>query len=33
MDQVKIGKFIARLRREEGFTQEALVKKLGVTNS
>lgn len=32
MDQVKIGKFIAELRRGEGLTQEALGEKLGVTN-
>ena len=32
MDQVKIGKFIAQLRRESGMTQEALGEKLGVTN-
>jgi len=32
MDQVKIGKFIAQLRRENGMTQEALGENLGVTN-
>ena len=32
MDQVKIGKFIAELRRRAGLTQEALGKKIGVTN-
>ena len=32
MDQVKVGKFIARLRKEQGLTQEALGRKLGVTN-
>ena len=32
MDQVKIGKFIAKLRNENNLTQEALGKKLGVTN-
>jgi len=32
MDQVKIGQFIAALRREQGLTQEALGEKLGVTN-
>lgn len=32
MDQVKIGKFIAQLRRMAGLTQEALGEKLGVTN-
>ena len=32
MDQVKIGKFIAALRKEQGMTQEALGEKLCVTN-
>lgn len=32
MDQVKIGKFIAALRKEKGLTQEKLGEKLGVTN-
>ncbi len=32
MDQIKIGKFIAQLRREADLTQEALGQKLGVTN-
>lgn len=32
MDQVKIGKFIAELRRRDGLTQEALGEKIGVTN-
>lgn len=32
MDQVKVGKFIAALRKEKGLTQEALGQKLGVTN-
>ena len=32
MDQLKIGKFIAALRRQKGLTQEALGKKIGVTN-
>ena len=32
MDQAKVGKFIAALRREQGLTQEALGQKLGVTN-
>lgn len=32
MDQVKVGKFIAALRKERGLTQEALGKELGVTN-
>ena len=32
MDQVKIGRFIARLRGEQGLTQSALGETLGVTN-
>ena len=32
MDQEKIGKYIASLRRQAGLTQESLGKKLGVTN-
>lgn len=32
MDQVKVGKFIAQLRKEQGFTQEELGRKVGVTN-
>lgn len=32
MDQIKIGKFIAALRKEKGLTQEQLEEKLGVTN-
>lgn len=32
MDQVKVGKFIAQLRKEQGFTQEELGQKIGVTN-
>lgn len=32
MDQVKIGKFIAELRKENNLTQERLGEKLGVTN-
>ena len=32
MDQKKIGGFIAQLRREKGWTQEALGSRLGVTN-
>lgn len=32
MDQVKVGKFIAQLRRRDGLTQEALGDKIGVTN-
>lgn len=31
MDMIKIGKFIAELRKENGYTQEQLAKKLGVT--
>lgn len=33
MDQVKIGKFIASLRKQAGFTQEQLGEKLGATNT
>ncbi len=32
MDQVKVGAFIASLRREQGFTQEQLGERLMVTN-
>lgn len=32
MDQIKIGKFIAALRKEKGLTQQALGDELGVTN-
>ncbi len=32
MDQIKIGKFIASLRKEKHLTQEQLGEKLGVTN-
>ena len=32
MDQIKIGKFIAALRKEKALTQEQLGEKLGVTN-
>ncbi len=32
MDQIKIGKFIAALRKEKCLTQEQLGEKLGVTN-
>ena len=32
MNQVKIGKFIASLRKEKGMTQEQLGEILGVTN-
>ena len=31
MDMIKIGKFIAELRKENGYTQEQLAEKLGVT--
>ena len=32
MDQIKVGKFIAALRKEQGLTQETLGQRLGVTN-
>ena len=32
MDQIKVGNFIATMRREQGLTQEQLGEKLGVTN-
>lgn len=32
MDQAKIGKFIAAMRKDRGLTQEALGERLGVTN-
>ena len=32
MDQMKTGKFIAELRKQNGLTQEALGRKIGVTN-
>jgi len=32
MDLKKIGKFIAVLRKENGYTQEQLGEKIGVTN-
>lgn len=32
MDQEKVGKFMAALRRERGMTQEELGERLGVTN-
>ena len=32
MDQIKIGKFIAKLRKEQQMTQEHLADKLGVTD-
>ena len=32
MDMIQIGKFIAKLRKEQGLTQEQLGEKIGVTN-
>lgn len=32
MDLVQIGRFIAKLRKEHGFSQEKLGEILGVTN-
>ena len=32
MDQIKIGKFIASLRRGRGWTQQQLADQLGITN-
>lgn len=32
MDQVKIGKFIAKCRKEKKLTQQELSEKLGVTD-
>lgn len=32
MDTIKIGNFLAELRKEQGYTQEALGEKLGVSN-
>ena len=32
MDQIKVGNFIAVMRKEQGFTQEELGERLGVTN-
>ncbi len=32
MDTIKIGNFLAELRKEQGLTQEALGEKIGVTN-
>ena len=32
MDTIKIGNFLAELRKDQGLTQEALGEKLGVTN-
>lgn len=31
MDQIKIGKFIAELRKGRGMTQEQMAEKLGVS--
>ena len=32
MDQIKIGKFIASCRKEQGFTQSVLAEKLGISD-
>ena len=32
MDQIKIGKFIASCRKEQGMTQAALAEKLGISD-
>ncbi len=32
MDQVKVGEFLASLRKEKGLTQESLAERIGVTN-
>ena len=32
MDTIKIGNFLAVLRKEQGYTQESLGEKLGVSN-
>ena len=32
MDTIKIGNFLAELRKEQGYTQESLGEKLGVSN-
>ena len=32
MDQIKIGKFIAILRKEKDLTQNELAQKLGITD-
>ena len=32
MDQMKVGEFLASLRKEKGLTQEALAERIGVTN-
>lgn len=32
MDQIKIGKFIATCRKEQGMTQAVLAEKLGISD-
>ena len=32
MDQIKIGKFIAEMRKEQNLTQQDLAEKLGISN-
>ena len=32
MDQIKIGKFIAARRKEQGMTQASLAEKLGISD-
>ena len=32
MDQIKIGRFVAELRKQKGWTQAQLGERLGVTN-
>ena len=32
MDQIKIGKFIASCRKEQGITQASLAEKLGISD-
>ena len=32
MDQIKIGKFIAEMRKEQNLTQIDLAEKLGISN-
>ena len=32
MNQIKIGKFIAKKRKEQGYTQMQLAEKLGITD-
>lgn len=32
MDQIKIGKFIAQLRKQEGLTQVQLAERLNITD-